>query len=444
MPGTLWERLRRQDKGTMLVEATACIGIAGMLGLGVTNAQLTANQTQRNSSNFGIATQTTQGYLEKAKSTPWPDLGTDPAQTPVGDSLLPGSVTSVRSGKLAPQTVDTVRKLKVTILVTVGWLKKPVGTSTYGTKLVIVKTTWQDREGDAATTYSHTEQTTVTPGVGEAPPSSIRGNEGGAGAVTPPTATPAPSPTYSAPPVPTATTPPDSVAAPTPAPTPTPTPTAVKSPIDVKYGEIGASYNLGSATNSETGGLPRGGRYRNYTNGQIFWQPDIGAVAVRGGTSAGFAERFKDEGGVLGTFGYPLSDQKSPTSTSRSQDFENGQLYWKQGVGQYWVANGIQRDYWIAHYGATGGIGFPTSEIRTGLRNGGTVQNFEKAELYWSPDTGPSLMFGAILGKYAELGWQNSSFGYPIGFEYTWNGKTRRDFQNGYMLYSTTNGLELH
>lgn len=444
MPGTIWERLRRQDKGTLLVEATVCLGIAGVLGLGVTNAQLQANQTQRNSSNFNIVAQYTQGALEKAKATPWSELGTVASKSPAGDSMLPAGMTSVRDGKLIPSTVDTVRKLKVTTLVTVGWLKKPVGTSPYGTKLVIVKTTWQDREGDSSTSYSHTEQSTITPGVGEAPPASIRGNEGGAAAVTPPPVAPAPSPTYSAPPVPTSTPAPDSVASPTPAPTSNPAPPAVKSPIDVKYSEVGSSYNLGSASGSETGGLPRGGRYRNYTNGQIIWQPDIGAVALRKTSASGFTARFNAEDGVTGRFGYPLADEETLSSTQRTQYFENGQLLWKQGLGDAWLANGTSRNFWLKHGGVSGWVGFPTSELKTGLRSGGTSQTFENATLYWSLDTGPSLLNGAILGKYAELGGVNSAMGYPIGVEYTWKNQTRRDFQNGYMLWTAANGVSVH
>jgi Tfp pilus assembly protein PilX len=437
MPATLLERLRRQDKGTLLVEATVCLGIAGILGLGVTNAQLQADRTQRNSANFNIAVQTAQGMLEKAKATPWQQLGTTAAESPVGDSMLPAGVTSVRTGKLNPKTVDPVRNLELTTLVAVGWAAKPVGASTYGTKVVIVKTTWQDVKGDAARTFSHTEQTTITPGVGEAPPSSVRGADGGASVVTPPPVAPAPAPTYSAPPVPAATAPPEPVASPTPAPTPTPPPAPVQTPIDV-YRSTAAW--LGNPTGPETGGLPRGGRYRNYEGGQVIWQPDIGAVGLHKGT--GFTVRFNNEGGVTGTFGYPVGDEFFVRPVQESyQKFENGTMFWQNGVATTWMVNGPILDYYQKNGGQTGWLGIPVNEKRN-LRDGGSVQSFEQgAAMYYSPNAGPSIMNGALLTAYGNMGWENSLMGYPIGTEYGWNSKVRHDFENGYMLWNPSNGV---
>jgi uncharacterized protein with LGFP repeats len=441
MPGTLLERLRRQDKGTLLVEATVCLGVAGILGLGVTNAQLQADKTQRNSANFNIAVQTAQGMLEKAKATPWQQLGTNAAKTPVGDSMLPVGVTSVRTGKLEPRTDDNVQALKVSTLVAVGWAAKPVGANTYGTKVVIVKTTWQDQEGVAARTFSHTEQTTITPGVGEAPPSSVRGAEGGAAVVTPPPAAPVPNPAYSAPPVPTATAPPKPVASPTPAPAPPPPPPApAQTPIDVYRNTKG--WWLGNPTGPETGGLPRGGRYRNYEGGHVFWQPDIGAAGLYKGTE--FTNRFNNEGGAAGTFGYPLGDEVVITPGKEShQKFENGTMFYQQGVATKWMINGPILAFYLQHGGQTGWLGVPINE-KSNLRDGGSVQSFEGGHIYYSPAAGPSIMNGAIAGAYADIGWENSWLGYPIGWEYNWNGKVRHDFENGYMLWAAGEGVSIH
>lgn len=447
MPSSLWEHFLRQDKGTLLIEATICVGVAAVFGLGSTSATVAANKVQRTSANFNIASQVAQGALEKAKATPWQQLGADNPMIGVADPLLPAGVESAPKGVLPSKKTEPVQNsaqaspLSLTTSIAVGWAQKPAAGSTYGSKVVVVTTTWYDTPGDPKTMHTASQQATITPGVGEAPPAGVRGSAGGAGAVAPPPTTAAPVPTYTATPVPTTTPPPVVVASPTPTPTATtPAPTPL-SPIDAKRADPNYTW-LGAATGPETGGLPRGGRYRNYQNGQIIWQADIGAIAMRGGT--GFTVRFNNEGGVTGTFGYPLNEESLIQSGATVQTFEQGQMYYKSGCCTTWVPNGPIRDMWINNGGATGWQGFPTAEVNYNLLNGGKAQGFENSGIFWSPNTPASIINGAIRNQFNNMGYERGPLGYPLGVEYWWGSYIRHDFENGYMLWSASRGVEVH
>ncbi len=64
--------------------------------------------------------------------------------------------------------------------------------------------------------------------------------------------------------------------------------------------------------------------------------------------------------------------------------------------------------------GGPGGIlGNPTGQYSTAPDGRGRFQYFQNGAIYWSPETGAHAIYGAILSKWANLGWETSALGYP-------------------------------
>ena len=72
------------------------------------------------------------------------------------------------------------------------------------------------------------------------------------------------------------------------------------------------------------------GRYRDYQNGAIYWSPTTGAHAVVGEIQ----DRWRNEGGLKGDLGYPVSDEM-PTrdGTGRMTRFQGGTIVWSDRDG---------------------------------------------------------------------------------------------------------------
>ncbi|PGB53014.1 LGFP repeat-containing protein [Bacillus toyonensis] len=114
--------------------------------------------------------------------------------------------------------------------------------------------------------------------------------------------------------------------------------------------------------------LPDGGvgRYRIYRNGGgewiIIWHPETGAHEIHGA----IYEKWKNT--IGDNFGFPFTDE------SVTPD----------GIGRY------------NHFRRVHEPGKPEGSI------------------YWTPQTGAHMVLGAIRDKWAQLGWEKSSLGYPI------------------------------
>lgn len=81
-------------------------------------------------------------------------------------------------------------------------------------------------------------------------------------------------------------------------------------------------------------------------------------------------------------------------------------------------------------------LGSPTSdEFKTPNKNG-AGQHFEGGSIYWSPNTGAHEVHGAIIDKWAAMGWENSYLGFPVTDETaTPDGFGRFNFFEGGAIY---------
>ncbi|WP_279629517.1 hypothetical protein [Arthrobacter oryzae] len=219
-----------------------------------------------------------------------------------------------------------------------------------------------------------------------------------------PTVAPTAAPTLVASPAPTAS--PTSTASPTPTPSPTPAPT----PIEVKWASIGGSLGrLGNEVGTEVTGLANGGSMQLYDHGSIYYTAATGARVIEGSIGA----KWTAAGAQNGVLGYPTTDIRSGLKDGGSaQSFASGTIVSspatgmrtaRGGIGNRWVGAGSQNSF----------LGYPTTDEIAGVR-GGVYQRYQGGSIYWNSLHGASITHGAIGGLYASLGAERGRLGYPM------------------------------
>ncbi|WP_372460102.1 alpha/beta hydrolase-fold protein [Nocardia coffeae] len=156
-----------------------------------------------------------------------------------------------------------------------------------------------------------------------------------------------------------------------------------------------------------------GGSAQDFHGGQVFWSPSAGAHPVAGAISG----TYQATAGPAGPLGLPVSDERPlPDGHGRFQSFRNGVIYWTPQTGAQ-VVRGAILEAWGKQGSERGPAGYPTGpETRTPNRDG-VVQGFQNGPMYFSAKTGAHRVLGLILGKYAQLGFENSFLGFPIAEE---------------------------
>ncbi|WP_415830177.1 AbfB domain-containing protein, partial [Kibdelosporangium persicum] len=123
----------------------------------------------------------------------------------------------------------------------------------------------------------------------------------------------------------------------------------------------------------------------------------------------------------------------------RYKDFNNSRAYWSQATGVHNVWGPI-----LTKFQSVGGHKWklPVQDA-TGTPDGiGAFNHFtDGASIYWSPNTGAHLVYGAIRTHWSSLGWEKSYLGYPLEDEKSAGGTIRRSvFQNGNIDHDLSNG----
>lgn len=121
--------------------------------------------------------------------------------------------------------------------------------------------------------------------------------------------------------------------------------------------------------------------------------------------------------------------------------YQAGDIYDSAATGAHEVHGDIRAKY-NAFGAANGPLGLPTTDETTTPDGIGRFNHFQGGSIYWTPNTGPMVVSGAIRNFWANQGWEtNPAFGYPIADYFTkvgnppeyWSG-----FQNG-AIYSKNN-----
>ncbi|HEU0101294.1 MAG TPA: hypothetical protein VFR07_03165 [Mycobacteriales bacterium] len=217
-----------------------------------------------------------------------------------------------------------------------------------------------------------------------------------------------------------------------PAPTPPPPPNGPnRSPIDVKYAQLGGERGLlGPPTGSEVAVL--GGRYRPYVNGAIYSGENTGVHEVHGAIAA----RYLAMGGSRSPLGLPTSDEVN-VSGGRGNSFSGGSVLWSGGTGARAVYGAIGARY-RALNGPDGVLGLPTSdEVDV---PGGRALTFQGGAVLWSGTTGAHEVYGMIDGKYDELRGAEGPLGLPLSGEVGVTAGRANVFQGGNIYWSGATG----
>lgn len=66
----------------------------------------------------------------------------------------------------------------------------------------------------------------------------------------------------------------------------------------------------------------------------------------------------------------------------------------------------------------------------------GRYNHFENGSIYWTPWTGAFEVHGDIRARWAAMGWEQSSLGYPVSDEHDAPGGRQNDFENGWIFWN--------
>ncbi|MDD7933523.1 N-acetylmuramoyl-L-alanine amidase [Actinomycetospora straminea] len=229
-----------------------------------------------------------------------------------------------------------------------------------------------------------------------------------------------------------------------------------------------AAYKLGGlyrAPNASVTLTSTGGGTSRYPAGRavslpaVFAHRDVGATECPGNTGVRSMPTIRSRTttlvGDLST--YPIRQKwlalrgvlaepsvvESPTARSaRVTRFSgsNGAVYWSSATGAWAVQGTIN-----ARYDALGAAGsvlaLPRTDERATPDGRGRYNQFQSGVIYWTPQTGAWPVRGPILTKWAQLGYERSSLGYPRGDQRAVTGGQRQDFERGYLRLNTTTGV---
>ncbi|MFC0458634.1 PKD domain-containing protein [Arthrobacter liuii] len=198
-----------------------------------------------------------------------------------------------------------------------------------------------------------------------------------------------------------------------------------------------AQWGLGTATSDVTP-IRNGGYYRNYQSGAIISTPAHSLFVSRGAIRNEWAA-LAFENGLMG---YPATDEVGGlVNGGVYQNYDGGAIIWAPATGAH-ESFGPIRQVW-AQLGFEGGVlAYPTSEVVTGLVNGGSYQNYQGGAIVSSPASGTHESVGSIRTEWQALGFERGILGYPSTgvVKGLVNGGSYQNYQGGAIVSSPASG----
>ena len=176
-----------------------------------------------------------------------------------------------------------------------------------------------------------------------------------------------------------------------------------------------------------------GGKVQDFAQGRAYWSPETGAFGLYGRINA----RYTELGGPASWLGFPLSDERAAANGGRFVEFHNGNIYWTPTLG----AVAVPRDIvikWGEHRWEHGFLGYPTGDAVG--EAGGFIQQFQGGTIVRNAKNENYIVHGAIGAKYAALGGATSPLGYPVSDEIPLEGGAFQRFEKGNIYWSPTTG----
>ncbi|WP_282948091.1 LGFP repeat-containing protein [Cellulomonas endometrii] len=167
---------------------------------------------------------------------------------------------------------------------------------------------------------------------------------------------------------------------------------------------------LGYPTSDPVSGLLGGGSYQNFSGGAIYSSPATGTFGV----TTAVAQAWGSTGWERGPLGYPTSAATTDASGTVTQQFRGGVVSVPRPGGTAYAMTTAVRTLWESLGGTSGVLGAPTSGTVTGLRDGGSYQNFAGGAVHASASTGAHATVGSFYATWSAAGWEGGPFlGYP-------------------------------
>ncbi|MGO4189237.1 hypothetical protein [Pseudarthrobacter sp. TAF60_1] len=203
--------------------------------------------------------------------------------------------------------------------------------------------------------------------------------------------------------------------------------------ISAKYAQTGGpAGGMGSPTSDEIGGLKNGGAFQNYQGGAIIWSPATGARISRGAIRGAWASQNFE----YGPLGYPTSDEVGGLRAGGVfQNYEGGAILWSPASGAH-ISSGPIRDKYATLGFENSGLGYPVTEVITGMKEGGTFQNYQGGAIIWHPSYGARLSVGAIRNVWASQNFEHGPLGFPTTDEYAAPSGLAQNYQGGVIYFT--------
>jgi uncharacterized protein with LGFP repeats len=213
------------------------------------------------------------------------------------------------------------------------------------------------------------------------------------------------------------------------------------SAIQRRYNELGgAAGSLGAPVTDELGTPDGSGAFTHYQRGSIYWSPSTGPHVVRGA----IRDTWSTLGWEQSVVGYPTTDElATPGGTGAFNHFQRGSVYWSPGTGAHEVRGAI-RETWSRLGWEQSALGFPTTNELSTPGGTGAFNHFQRGSVYWSPATGAHEVRNAIHQRWAALGYEQGTLGFPLTDETITVGGTGafNHFQGGSVYWSPATGAQ--
>ncbi len=188
---------------------------------------------------------------------------------------------------------------------------------------------------------------------------------------------------------------------------------------------------------------------RNQTTKDVAAPPIVAPPTPTPEMHGAIAEHYNNTPGLAALFGPTTTPElTTPDTVGRYNHFtggNGGSIYWTPNTGAFSV-HGAIRGHWESLGWEAGPTGYPLTDERTTPDGVGRYNHFtggDGASVYWTPATGAQLVHGAIRDRWASMGWELSSLGYPVSDEYAVPGGRRSNFQHGSITYRFSDGAVL-
>ncbi|MGL3804825.1 Ig-like domain-containing protein [Paeniglutamicibacter sp. R2-26] len=202
---------------------------------------------------------------------------------------------------------------------------------------------------------------------------------------------------------------------------------AHKTPVKVLGRSVSLEYKAGA------------GKCQDYVRGIICWSAATGAHYVTGA----IATRYKAWGGAAGSLGFPTTDEKkAPDGVGAYAHFLGAgasSIYWSPTTKAH-VVKGAIRKKWAASGWEKGPLGYPTTDESKTRDGKGRYNHFAGsggASIYWSSTTKAHSVQGTIRKKWAALGWERGSLGYPTTDEHAVSVGRESIFRGGRLVWNS-------